>query len=57
MWNLKYDTDELIYKTEIDSNVAYLWLPRERWGKGGMIGSFGLAVYLQTTRFVVYSTS
>ena len=57
MWNLKYDTDELIYKTEIDSNVAYLWLPRERWGKGGMIGSFGLAVYLQTIRFVVYSTS
>jgi len=34
MWNLKYDTDELIYKTEIYSNIAYLWLPRERGGKG-----------------------
>ena len=43
MWNLKYDTIELIYKTEIDSETqkTNLWLPngkrRERdkvrlWG-------------------------
>jgi len=34
MWNLKNDTDELIYKTEIDSQTVKtnLWLPK---GKGG----------------------
>ena len=36
MWNLKYDTDELIYKTETDSQTAKanLWLPKgERGGR------------------------
>ena len=30
MWNLKYDTSELIYKTETDSQTQRtdLWLPR-----------------------------
>ena len=34
MWNLKNDTNELIYKTEIDSQTlkTHLWLPK---GKGG----------------------
>ena len=33
MWNLKNDTNELIYKTETDSDFKYkLWLPK---GKGG----------------------
>ena len=33
MWNLKNDTNELIYKTETDSDFKYkLWLPM---GKGG----------------------
>ena len=32
MWNLKYDTDELIYRTDIENN---LWLPK---GKGGEWG-------------------
>ena len=31
MWNLKYDINELIYKTETD-----LWLPRQRWVGGGI---------------------
>ena len=33
MWNLKYDTNELIYKTETDSQTwkTNLWLPK---GKG-----------------------
>ena len=33
MWNLKYDTNELIYETEIDSQSqnTNLWLPK---GKG-----------------------
>ena len=45
MWNLKYDTNELIYKTETDSNIAYLWLPRGRWGKGGMDWEFRISRY------------
>ena len=28
MWNLKYNTDELIYKTESGSQRTDLWLPR-----------------------------
>ena len=38
MWNLKYDTNEPIYKTETDSQTERLdlWLPRGRWGGGGM---------------------
>ena len=34
MWNLKNDTNELTYKTEIDSQTVKtnLWLPK---GKGG----------------------
>ena len=34
MWNLKYDTNELIYKTETDLHTqkTNLWLPK---GKGG----------------------
>ena len=36
MWNLKYDTNEFIYKTEIDSQTQKTnsWLPKEeRKGK------------------------
>ena len=45
MWNLKYDTNELIYKTETDSQTqrTVLWLSRGRWGWGGMDWKFGLA--------------
>ena len=34
MWNLKYDTNKLIYKTKTDSQTqkTNLWLPK---GKGG----------------------
>ena len=34
MWNLKYGTNELIYKTETDSHTwrTDLWLPRG-WGR------------------------
>ena len=37
MWNLKYDTNELIYKTETVSQTkkTNLWLPK---GKGGWEG-------------------
>ena len=32
IWNLKNDTNELIYKTETDSQTAKinLWLPKEK---------------------------
>ena len=36
MWNLKKnDTNELIYKIEIDTQMqnTNLWLPREKWGR------------------------
>ena len=33
MWNLNYDTNELTYKTETDSQRVDLWLPRGR-GRG-----------------------
>ena len=38
MWNLKYDTNELIYETEIDSQPLRtdLWLPRRGRGRVGL---------------------
>ena len=44
-WNLKYETNELIYKTETDSQTQRtdLWLPRVRGVREGWIGSLGLA--------------
>ena len=39
MWNLKYDTNEPIYKTEADSQIQRtgLWLPRGRgWKRDGL---------------------
>ena len=42
MWNLKYGTNEPIFKTEIDTQTQRtdLWLPEE--GKGeGWTGSLG----------------
>ena len=43
--NLKYDTNELIYETETDSQTKRtdLWLPRGKGYGGGWIGSLGLA--------------
>ena len=37
MWNLKYDSNELIYRTEADSQTqkTNLWLPKGKgeWGR------------------------
>ena len=30
MWNLKYDTNKLIYETDSQTQRTDLWLPRER---------------------------
>ena len=43
MWNLKYDTNELIYETENNSQTQRtdLWLPRGRAVGEGWIGDLG----------------
>ena len=40
MWNLKSDTNELIYKTESDSQTqrTNLWLPQRRVGGRDRLG-------------------
>ena len=43
MWNLNYDTSELIYRTETDSQRIDLRLPKGRRVRDGWIGSLGLA--------------
>ena len=43
MWNLKYDTNELIYETETGSQRTDLWLPRGRRGAGRMEWEFGIS--------------
>ena len=52
MWNLKYDTNELIYETETDSQTQRtdLWLPRwkEEWGRDG------LGVWDQQIQTIIY---
>ena len=40
-WNLKYDTNELIYKTDSQTQIADLRLPRGKEGGGGMDWEFG----------------
>ena len=39
MWHLKNDANELIHKTETDSQISEtnLWLPKGKaWGRGGI---------------------
>ena len=47
MWNLKYDTNELIYKTEADSQTQKtdLWLSKGKGGKRGINQEFGISRY------------
>ena len=42
MWNLKYDTNELIYKTERLTDTENRPVVAKRWGEG-WIGIWGLA--------------
>ena len=46
MWNLKNDTNELIYKTETDSQTSKtnLWLPKGKAG-GGINWEAGINIY------------
>ena len=45
MWNLKYDTNEFIYKAETDSQTLRtdVWWPRGRGVEEAKTGSLGLA--------------
>ena len=36
MWNLKYETNELIYKTDLQTQRIDLWLPRGKGDRGGI---------------------
>ena len=47
MWNLKYDTNKVIYKTETDSQMqkTHLWLPMGKGGWGGLNQEFGISRY------------
>ena len=64
MWNLKYDPNELIYKTETESQTekTYLWLPKEEGSGGRMDWEFGISrcklLYIQWMKNMVllYST-
>ena len=63
MWNLKYDTNELIYKTEIDSQTqkTNLWLPKRKGGGGRINSEFGINRYTllfikQINKDLLYST-
>ena len=44
MWNIKYDTNEPIYKRETASQTwkKHLWLPRGRGEEAGWTESLGL---------------
>ena len=41
-WNLKYDTNEPIYKADAQTERTDMWLPRGR-GWGGMDWEFGIS--------------
>ena len=43
MWNVKYDPNEVIYKTETDSDIENkLMVTKGERGGGGKTGSLGL---------------
>ena len=45
MWNLKYDTNQPLYKTKADSHMwrTVLWLPARREGGRGKDWEFGIS--------------
>ena len=49
MWNLKYDTNELVYGTETDSQTQRtdMWLQRVREERIGTLGLADANYYLQ----------
>ena len=47
MWNLKYDTNELIYKTETDIKKKKTHGYQRGKGEGGIYWEFGINIYTQ----------
>ena len=47
MWNLKYDTNELIYETETDSETqkTNLWLPKGKGDGRDKLGVWDQQIY------------
>ena len=47
MWNLKYDTNEVIHEMETDSQTQRtdLWIAKEEGSGGGMEWEFGISRY------------
>ena len=43
MWNLKYDTNELIYETETDLQRTDSWLASGEEGRGEIGWEFGIS--------------
>ena len=43
MWNLKYDTNELIYKPETDSQQTHSQLPKGK-GRRWWVGVVGVGI-------------
>ena len=43
MWNLKYDTNELIYETDSQTQRTDLWLPTGRVGGRGRDWELGIS--------------
>ena len=46
MWNLKYGTNERIYKSQVNSQTqsSHLWLPRGNRGGRRMDWEFGVGI-------------
>ena len=58
IWNLKNDTYELIYKTEIDSLMDIeksIWLPKGKEREEGQIGSLGVNIH--TAIYKIYKST
>ena len=53
MWNLKYDTNEHINKTDSETQRTDLWLPRWGQGSGGWVRD-GLGVQGQQMQTIIY---
>ena len=51
MQNLKYDTNEVIYKTETQTQKTNLWLPKGKGGGGWITQEFGIS--RQTTIYEI----
>ena len=46
MWNLKYNTNELMYETKTHRHRKHLWLQKGKgWGEAGINQEVGINIY------------